>query len=121
MVDWVFIDELAKDFAGCKIVEGQQKQWCYQGRAIAWERSLSKKDMALLADKAPKGRVLAVHMPDLETRDAWASTEPACFVSDHFKSYPAVLVDLEVADDQLVRELFDEGLEAAKEYLAKRR
>lgn len=121
MVEWSFLDELAEDFVGCKIVEGDQQQWCYQGRAIAWERPLSKKDMALLADQAPKGRVLAVHMPDLETRDAWINTEAACFVSNHFNNYPAVLVDLEKADQQLVRELFDEGLEAAKQYLANKK
>jgi hypothetical protein len=36
-----------------------------------------------------------------------------CFVSPHFASYPAVLVDMELADDQLVRELFDDGVLAS--------
>jgi hypothetical protein len=31
-----------------------------------------------------------------------------CFDSPHFANYPAVLVNLELADEQLVRELFEE-------------
>lgn len=82
---------------------------------MAWERPLSKKDMSLLGDKAPKGRVLAVRMTDLITRDAWVQTAPGpCFISQHFLNYPAVLVDLELADEDLVRELFADGVIAAQ-------
>jgi hypothetical protein len=50
-------------------------------------------------------------MSDLATRDAWIESVPSsCFVSNHFLNYPAVLVDMELADEQLVRELFDEGV-----------
>jgi hypothetical protein len=46
------------------------------------------------------------------TRDAWVQTVPgACFVSNHFANYPAVLVDLEKADIQLVTELLTESYE----------
>ncbi len=80
---------------------------------MAWERPLSKKDMILLGESAPKGRVLAIKMPDLATRDAWIQTVPGpCFVSKHFLNYPAILVDLELADEQLVLELFDDGVAA---------
>ena len=54
-------------------------------------------------------------MPDLITRDAWIQTEPgACFVSQHFLNYPAVLVDMEIVAEQIVRELFDDGLLAVR-------
>lgn len=121
MVEWQFIDTLATQFGNCKIVDASTHQWCYEGRLIAWERPLSKKDLAALGENAPAGKVLAVHMPDIETRDAWANSVSACFVSNHFKTYPAVLVDLEKADEQLLRELFDEGFEAAKSYLDTKR
>jgi hypothetical protein len=121
MVEWSFIDGLAKEFDGCKIIRGDdlpntpKREWCLNGKAVAWQRPLSKKDMAALGEAAPKGRVMAVHMPDLITRDAWIQTVPgACFVSPHFANYPAVLVDMELADEQLVRELFDDGVNATK-------
>jgi len=121
MVDWSFIDALASQTTGCKVVRDEtskfrpQHEWCINGVSVAWERPLSKKDMSLLGDKAPKGRVLAVRMPDLITRDAWVQTAPGpCFISQHFLNYPAVLVDLELADEDLVRELFADGVIAAQ-------
>ena len=120
MVEWEFVDALAAEFDGCKIIDGTgqptapKREWCLNGKAVAWERPLSKKDLAALGDSAPQGRVMAVHMPDLMTRDAWVQTVPgSCFVSPHFANYPAVLVDMELADEQLVRELFDDGVAAA--------
>ncbi|MEY3845855.1 MAG: hypothetical protein RJA66_122 [Actinomycetota bacterium] len=120
MVEWSFLDSLAAQEQGCKLVDfdstnpKSKREWCLNGKAIAWERPLSTKDMLALGDKAPKGRVLAVHMPDMMTRDAWIQTVPvACFVSAHFASYPAVLIDLELADEQLVREVFADGVAAA--------
>lgn len=119
MVEWSFVDSLAALEQGCKISDvdpanvKSTREWCLNGKAIAWERSLSKRDMLALGDDAPKGRVLAVHMPDMITRDAWIQTVPQiCFVSQHFANYPAVLVDMELADEQLVRELFADGVEA---------
>jgi hypothetical protein len=120
MVEWEFVDALAAEFEGCKFIDGKDKptspmrEWCLNGKAVAWERPLSKKDLAAMRESAPKGRVMAVHMPDLLTRDAWVQTVPGpCFVSPHFAKYPAVLVDMELADEQLVRELFDDGVLAA--------
>ena len=119
MVEWSFVDGLARQFDGCKIIDGDSKpnapkrEWCLNGKAVAWERPLSKKDLAALGESGPKGRVMAVHMPDLITRNAWIETVPgACFVSPHFATYPAVLVDMELADEQIVRELFDDGVTA---------
>jgi hypothetical protein len=120
MVEWSFLDSLAEQVQGCKITQvdptnpRSMREWCFNGKAVAWERALSKRDMASLGERAPKGRVLAVHMPDMLTRDAWLQTVPReCFVSPHFINYPAVLVDMELADEQLVRELFADGVEAA--------
>ena len=83
------------------------------GTAVAWERPLSKRDIAALGSNAPVGRVMAVRVPDLQVRDLWISKAPqACFTSLHFATYPAVLVDMEKADEALVRELFQLGAQA---------
>ena len=108
-VNWEFINSLASSFSSCKIVPGDRREWCVKGKAVAWERPLSKRDMAALGDAAPTGRVLAVHVPDVGHKKAWMNAAPAvCFDSPHFANYPAVLVDLELADEQVVRELFEE-------------
>ena len=108
-VDWQLIDSLSAQFASCKVVPGDRREWCVKGKAVAWERPLSKKDMAALGDAAPAGRVLAVHVPDVGVKQAWINAAPGvCFDSPHFATYPAVLVNLELADEQLVRELFEE-------------
>ena len=119
MVDWSFVDLLSAEFEGCKIVEGDsrskapKREWCLNGTAVAWERPLSKRDMAALGASAPKGPVMAVRVPDLQARDQWISKAPqACFTSLHFATYPAVLVDMERADAATVRALFDLGVQA---------
>ena len=108
-VTWAFIDALAAAQVSCKTVPGERREWCVKGKAVAWERPLSKRDLTALGAAAPKGRVLAVHVEDLGVREAWLQAHPGvCFVSHHFANYPAVLVDLELADEALVRELFEE-------------
>jgi hypothetical protein len=112
MVEWHEIEAIIATFRTCIPVAGDQREWCVNKKAIAWERPLSKKDMAALGHSAPKGAVMAVHVEDLMVRDAWVQTVPgACFVSNHFANYPAVLVDLEKADLQLVTELLNESYE----------
>ena len=109
-VSWEFIDELAATLPKCEDTsKPDQRRWCAKGRAFAWERPLSKKDMAALGDAAPRGRVLAIRTQDLGVRDAWMAAFPrVCFTSEHFLNYPAILVDLELADEQVVREVFSE-------------
>ena len=106
-VSWAFIDELARQFTSCKVVPGERREWCVKGKAVAWERPLSKKDLAALGEAAPTGRVLAVHVEDLGVKAAWLESAPGVFFSsNHFATYPAVLVDLERASEDQVRELF---------------
>lgn len=112
MVTWDQIEEIVKGFRTCIPVAGDRLEWCVNKKAIAWERPLSKKDMAALGDSAPRGAVMAIHLESVMARDAWVQTVPGpCFVSPHFANYPAVLVDLEKADLQLVTELLNESYE----------
>lgn len=80
-------------------------------KEVAWQRPLSKKDMAALADNAPTGDVVAIHVDSVTTKQAWIESEPnTCFDSPHFKNYPAVLIDLVKCDLQVVFELLSEHL-----------
>lgn len=80
-------------------------------KEIAWQRPLSKKDMAALAEKAPTGDVVAIHVDSVTTKHAWIESEPkTCFDSGHFRNYPAVLIDLANCDLQVVFELLSEHL-----------
>lgn len=109
-VSWDFVDSLSNALGHCKIVPGERREWCVKGKAVAWERPLSKKDMTALGASAPRGRVMAVHVADLGVKQGWIETVPGvCFTSGHFANYPAVLVDMELADEQIVRELFEES------------
>lgn len=112
LVTWSEIEEIIATFRTCVPVAGKHREWCVNKKAIAWERPLSNKDMLALGDSAPKGAVMAIHLADVMSRDAWVQTVPGpCFVSPHFANYPAVLVDLEKADLQLVTELLNESYE----------
>ena len=110
MLSWTEVENIAGQIAGLQLVAGAQRSWIVNGKTAAWERPLSKKDLAALGASAPTGPVLAIHAVDLPTKLAWIETEPAsCFDSPHFNGYPAVLVNLDTADAQVVFELLAEA------------
>lgn len=112
MITFDEVAEIVGRFQTCIPVEGDRREWCVRGKAIAWERPLSKKDLAALGGDAPSGEVLAIHVEDLVVRDAWVQTVPGpCFVSNHFAGYPAVLIDMNLADRALVEEILDQSYE----------
>ncbi len=106
MISWNFVESVVSDFRTCIPIEGDRREWCVNKRAIAWERPLSKRDLEALGLNAPEGEVMAVHVADLISRNAWLEVDPdAFFVSKHFANYPAVLVDMSKANPDVVREL----------------
>lgn len=106
MLTWTDVERMAASIPSLQFVAGPPRSWNGPNKTAAWQRPLSKKDLAALGDSAPKGEVLAIHVPDLATKLAWIQTEPAtCFDSPHFSSYQAVLVYLDTADEQVVFEL----------------
>lgn len=108
MITWQQIIELAESMPGLEVLHGEKLVLRRDGRDLAWQRPLSKKDMAALGVSAPKGEVLAVHVDDLGVKEAWLDAEPGpLFTTPHFANYPAVLVDLELASIELLRELID--------------
>lgn len=106
MLTWDDVERIAASIPTLQFVSGPPRSWNGPHKTAAWQRPLSKKDMAALGSSAPKGDVLAIHTEDVPTKLAWIQTEPAtCFDSPHFSSYPAVLVNLDTADEQVVFEL----------------
>jgi hypothetical protein len=78
-------------------------RWSISGHVIAWERPLSKKDVAATG---VAGEVLAVHVADVGEKSAWMLAAPqTCFDSPHFAGYPAVLINLQNADPQVLFEI----------------
>jgi len=109
MVSWSEIEAIISTFRTCIPVAGSKREWCVNKKAIAWERPLSKTDMDDLGAFAPKGPVMAVHVENLEVRGKWLERGGAFFISRHFATYPAVLVELDVAEIAEVRELLEES------------
>ncbi len=83
---------------------------------------LSKADIKRFgSDPMPVGDIVAVHVGDLEEKDAiLAEGRPGFFTMEHFDGYPAVLVELRLARRTDLRELLTDGwLQAAPEELAR--
>ena len=87
-------------------------RWRVGDSVIAWERPLSKKD----ADATGvSGEVLAINVSDVGEKQAWMQAAPqTCFDSPHFAGYPAVLIDLENADPQVLLEIAEAAADRVK-------
>jgi hypothetical protein len=95
--------------------------WCVRGKGFVWERPLRKGDVAALGDRAPKGEVLGVRVPDLGVKEALLADDPRVyFTTPHFDGYPAVLVELANATVADLEEVVPEAwLAQAPKRLAK--
>jgi hypothetical protein len=97
MATWSAVTKLVLALPGT--VESKTKDgrlaWQVKDKTFAWERPLRRSDLEALGAKAPKGAILGVRVPDLETKDAMLrSGIPAFFTTPHFDGYAAVLIEL---------------------------
>jgi hypothetical protein len=121
------LDEVARWAAALpEVVEGESRgwrTWSVKGKNFAWERPFSKADIRRFGDETPpEGPILAVRTEDLSEKEAvLAAGQAGLFTIPHFDGYAAVLVELDVVDDEVLRDLVVDGwLACAPEALGRR-
>ncbi|MBV8761253.1 MAG: hypothetical protein JO257_28405 [Deltaproteobacteria bacterium] len=81
------------------------KTWLVGDRGFIWERPLGKADIKRLGDTpAPQGDILGVRVENLDAKDALlAIAPPGFFTIEHFKNFPALLIELRKAKKKDLR------------------
>lgn len=84
-----------------------RKTWCVGGHSVVWVRPLGKRDVERIAEagqRVPAGDIVALTTENLDAKDALLSMElPGFFTIEHFNNYPAVLIELALAQAKHVR------------------
>jgi hypothetical protein len=99
---WKFadVDAFARTLDGVTVGKRwSNKTWFVRDNAFIWERPLGKSDLEKLGDATPPtGDIFGVRVESLDAKDALLSMDmPGFFTIEHFKNYPALLIELRKA------------------------
>jgi hypothetical protein len=102
-------------------VSRQQRQWRVRDKGFVWERPLRAKEIEALGDDAPDGPILGARVEHVGAKAALLAEDPSIFfTTPHFDGYPAILMRLERAGIEDLREVITEAwLARAPKRLAK--
>ena len=106
MITLAAVDAYASKLPGVTVgVKWGHRTWQIGDKGFIWERPLSKADLKRLGDDpVPQGDLLGVMVENLDARDALLEIAPAGFFTiEHFKGYPALLIELRLARSAEVR------------------
>lgn len=109
------LDDVAAIIAELPEVEDGERHgsrtWFVNGKGFAWHRPFSKADLRRFGEvDPPSGPILAVRVADLgEKEGVLAAGHRGVFTIPHFDGYAAVLIQLDVVADPVLRELVIDG------------
>lgn len=118
MATWQQVHEIGHDLPG---IEVRGNEWRVGNKLVAWERALRRSDHEALGSDAPDGDVLAVWLPDLDTKQALLADDPdTYFTTPHFEGYRAILIRLEeIAVDELEELMIEAWVDRAPKRLSR--
>ncbi len=111
MVTWDDVRRIALGMPGAnERLSRAQRHWRVSDRLFVWERPLLGTELAALGDAAPTGEILGARVEHVGAKEALvADPSGVYFTTPHFKTYPAILVRLELIELPELEELIVEA------------